>query len=168
MTTQKLFLTFLGTGLNPRYAQLSTAALALLLGLGILLALGAETLFMTTLAVSLIAIFEINKHLNAHLELSREEAIRNVTIDKAAGLWLSMLIAWSAAGSYTFSYAQELALLFSFASFLLFESWQPSTIGWIRRNVKGGLGVVGSTLLSGFAGGFLAIVVMMGVDRIFR
>jgi len=168
MTIQKLFLTFFGTGLAPKYPESTAAAVALILGLVLLYILGVETLFMITLAVALIGIFEINKYLNAQPEPPKERSLDGVVIDKAAGVWLSLLISWSAAYSYTFLYAQELAIFFSLASFLLFDNWKPSTIGWITRNVKGGLGIIGSAILSGFAGGFLTIVILMGLEKIFQ
>ena len=167
MTIQKLFLTFMGTGLSPKYPEIVTTTVALLLGIALLHTVGMETLFMATLAVALISIFEINKYLNAQPEPFEEAEKNGIVIDKAAGVWLTLLISWSTALSLSFPYAQELAAFFSFVSFLLFDSWKPSTIGWISRNVKGGLGVVGSAVLSGFAGGFLTVVILMGIEKVF-
>jgi phosphatidylglycerophosphatase A len=134
--------------------------LALVTGVGVLFAVGPESLFMLIFAVSIIAIFEINKYLTDHPDGS------GIVIDKVAGLWLSLLIPYSTAASLSIPYAAELSILFGVASFLLFDHWKPSTIAWLRSSVKGGLGRVGSAVLSGIAGGFLAIVLLLGTEKI--
>jgi len=161
MNIQKLFLSFLGTGLSPRYPETTAMVSALLLGTVILYTMGPESLFMLIFAVAIIAIFEINKYLKNNEENS------GIVIDKVAGIWLSLLIPYSTAASLSIPYAMELSTLFSFASFMLFDSWKPSTIAWLKNNVEGGLGMIGSSILSGIAGGFLAIVLLLGIERLF-
>ena len=166
MTLQKLFLTFFGAGLSPKYPMITALAAAFVSGIAILYTMGMETLFMIILAVSIIGIFEINKYLNSTAQDKKGGQPNIIVIDKAAGMWLSLLIPYTTALTLSFPYAQEFALLFSFASFCLFDIWKPSTIGWISRNVNGGLGMIGSSLLAGFAGGFLTIVILLGADKI--
>ncbi len=158
----------MGAGLSPIYPKLAGTVAALLVGVVLLNALGPETLFTATLAVALIGIFEINKVIRPSEDSDSSGQIDDtVVIDKAAGMWLSLLIPYTTALSLSWPYAQELTVLFSFVSFYLFDSWRPSTIGWIAHHVKGGLGVMGSSVLAGFAGGFLTIVILMGIERLF-
>lgn len=159
MTLQKLFITFLGTGLSPKYPEIVASLTALIIGVILLHTMGMETLFMLVLAVSVIGVFEINKYDDP---LSSE-----VVIDDATGMWLALLVPYTTALSLSYPYAQELGIFFSFASFLLFMTWKPSTIGWIKQNIKGGLGIIGSVVLAGFAAGFLTVAILLGIDKLF-
>jgi phosphatidylglycerophosphatase A len=82
-------------------------------------------------------------------------------------MWLSLMIASSTAATMSYPYAEILAIVLSFAAFRLFDIWKPSTIGWIDREVKGGLGVIMDKVVAGMAGGFLTVVILMGVERLF-
>lgn len=159
MTLQKLFITFLGTGLSPKYPEIVASLTALIIGVILLHTMGMETLFMLVLAVSVIGVFEINKYDDP---LSSE-----VVIDDAIGMWLALLVPYTTVLSLSYPYAQELGIFFSFASFLLFMTWKPSTIGWIKQNIKGGLGIIGSAVLAGFAAGFLTVAILLGIDKLF-
>jgi len=163
MTAQKLFLTFFGTGLSPKAPDTVATFAALLLGFAILHYLGMETLFMLTFAITIIGVFEINKYENATGEHDQEE----IVIDEAAGMWLSLMIAASTAAAMSYPYANILAIVLSFASFRLFIVWKPSTIGWINKEVKGGLGVMMDDIIAGIAGGFLSVIILMGMEKLF-
>ena len=163
MNLQKLFLTFGGAGLSPKAPAAVGTLAALLAGLVVLYYFGMETLFMLTLAITVMGIFEINKY-EKETEIYDQQYI---VIDKAAGMWLSLMIAISTAEAMDYPYAEVLAILFSFAAFRLFDMWKPSTIGWINREIKGGLGVMMDDVLSGIAGGLLAAVILMGIGRLF-
>jgi len=163
MTQQKLFLTFFGAGLSPQYPKTVATLAALILGMVILRYLGMETLFMLALAVTVIGIFEINKYEN----MGGEHHAKEIVIDAAAGIWLSLMIAASTAATLHYPYVDILAIVFSFAAYRLFDVWKPSTIGWIDREVKGGLGIMMSDVISGIAGGLLSVVVLMGIGRLF-
>ena len=163
MTLQKLFLTFFGTGLSPQAPKTVATLVALVLGVIILRTLGMETLFMLALAVAVIGIFEINKYENS----GGEHHAKEVVIDAAAGMWLSLMIAASTAATLDYPYVNILAIVSSFAAYRLFDIWKPSTIGWINREIKGGLGVMMDDVLSGLAGGLLSVVVLMGIAKLF-
>ena len=163
MNLQKLFLTFFGAGLSPKAPGTVGTLAALPVGIAILHFMGMETLFMVTLAVSIIGIFEINKYENITGTHDQQE----IVIDEAVGIWLTLLVSYPTALTVSYPYAEWLAILFSFAAFRLFDIWKPSTIGWIDRNVKGGLGVIGDDILAGFAGGFLTVVILIGIDKLF-
>jgi phosphatidylglycerophosphatase A len=65
-----------------------------------------------------------------------------------------------------YPYADILAIVFSFAAFRLFDIWKPSTIGWIDRELKGGLAVMLDDVLAGFAGGLLSALLIMGIGKL--
>ena len=162
MTLQKLFLTFGGAGLSPKAPGTVGTLASLPVGLAILYYLGMETLFMATLAITIIGIFEINKY----EKTTGTHDQQHIVIDEAAGMWLSLMIAHSTALTMTYPYAEILAIIFSFAAFRLFDIWKPSTIGWIDREVKGGMGVMLDDVLAGIAGGVLSVVILMGIGKL--
>jgi len=162
MTLQKLFLTFGGAGLSPKAPGTVGTLASLPVGFLILHYLGMETLFMVTLAITIIGIFEINKYEKATGIHDHQQ----IVIDEAAGMWLSLMIAHSTAITMTYPYAEILAIIFSFTAFRLFDIWKPSTIGWIDRELKGGMGVMLDDVLAGIAGGLLSVVVLMGIGKL--
>ena len=82
-------------------------------------------------------------------------------------MWLSLIIAHSTAITMHYPYAEILAIIFSFTAFRLFDIWKPSTIGWIDRELKGGLGVMLDDVLAGIAGGLLSALILMGIGKLF-
>ena len=163
MTLQKLFLTFGGAGLSPKAPGTVGTLASLPVGVAILYSFGMETLFMLTLAITVIGIFEINKY----EKLTGVHDQQEIVIDEAAGMWLALMIAISTAETMTYPYAEVLAIILSFAAFRLFDIWKPSTIGWIDRELKGGLGVMLDDILAGIAGGLLAVLILMGIGKLF-
>ena len=162
MTLQKLFLTFGGAGLSPKAPGTVGTLASLPVGIAILYALGSETLFMVTIAITIIAIFEINKYEKS----TGTHDQQHIVIDEAVGMWLSLMIAQSVAITMPYPYAELLAILLSFATFRLFDIWKPSTIGWIDKEVKGGMGVMFDDVLAGIAGGLLSVVILMAIEKI--
>jgi len=162
MTIQKLFLTFLGSGLSPKAPGTVGTLASLPLGLIVLYYLGIQTLFMLTLAVTIIGIFEINKY---EQETGLHDQ-QHIVIDEAVGMWLSLMIAHSTAITLSYTYVEILAITLSFASFRFFDIWKPSTIGWIDRTLKGGLGVMLDDVLAGIAGGLLSVVILIGIGKL--
>ena len=162
MTLQKLFLTFFGAGLSPKAPGTMGTLASLPVGLGVLYYLGMETLFVLTVAITIIGIFEINKYEKA----TGTHDQQHIVIDEAVGMWLSLMIAYSTAITMNYPYAEVLAILFSFAAFRLFDIWKPSTIGWIDRELKGGMGVMLDDVLAGIAGGLLSAMILMGIGKL--
>ncbi len=163
MTLQKFFLTFGGSGLSPKAPGTVGTLASLPVGLAILYYLGLETLLMATIAITVIGIFEINKY-------EKETGIhdqQHIVIDEASGMWLSLMIAHSTAITMSYPYVEILSILFSFAAFRLFDIWKPSTIGWIDRELKGGLGVMLDDVLAGIAGGLLSVLILLGIEKLF-
>ena len=162
MTLQKLFLTFFGTGLSPKAPGTVGSLAALLIGIVILHYLGMQTLFMLTTAITVVGIFEVSKYENNTGTHDQQQ----IVIDEVVGMWLSLMIAYATAQSVHYPYAEILAIILSFAAFRLFDIWKPSTIGWIDRELKGGLGVMLDDVLAGIAGGMLSALVLMGIDKL--
>ena len=163
MTLQKLFLTFGGAGLSPKAPGTVGTLASLPVGVAILHYFGMETLFMLTIAITIIGVFEINKY-------EKSTGIhdqQHIVIDEAAGMWLALMIAVSTAVTMPYPYAEILAIIFSFAAFRLFDIWKPSTIGWIDREVKGGMGVMMDDVLAGIAGGILSSVLLIAIGKLF-
>lgn len=163
MDLQKLFLTFGGAGLSPKAPGTVGTLASLPVGLAILYTLGMETLFFLTLAITIIGVFEINKYVQS----TGMHDQQHIVIDEAAGMWLALMIAISTANTMPYPYAEVLAIVFSFAAFRLFDIWKPSTIGWIDREVKGGMGVMMDDVLAGIAGGLLTSVILIGIGKLF-
>jgi len=162
MTVQKFFLTFGGAGLSPIAPGTVGTLASLPVGLFILYYLGMETLFLATLSIIIIGIFEINKY-----EKSTDTHDHQIiVIDEAAGMWLSLMIAHSSAVTMTYPYAELLSIILSFATFRLFDIWKPSTIGRIERDLKAGMGVMLDDVLAGVAGGLLSVLILMGVEKL--
>jgi phosphatidylglycerophosphatase A len=164
MTIQKLFITFFGTGLSPKAPGTVGSLAALLAGMAILSLLGEETLFLATIAVSVIGIFEINKY----EQIVGTHDNQEIVIDEVAGMWIAMLITFPMAVKFSFlyPYGAFVAFFISFLAFRLFDIWKPSTIGKIDKNVKGGLGVMGDDILAGIAGGILTLLILLGFEKI--
>ena len=163
MTLQKLFLTFGGAGLSPKAPGTVGTLASLPVGLFILYTLGMETLFLLTLAITVMGIFEINKY----EKVTKEHDQQHIVIDEAAGMWITLMISVSTAVTMPYPYAEALAIILGFAAFRLFDIWKPSTIGWIDRELKGGLGVMLDDVLAGIAGGFLTVLILLGVEKLF-
>jgi len=163
MNAQKFFLTFFGAGLSPKAPGTVGTLASLPVGLAILYYLGMETLFLVTIVISIVGIFEVNKY----EKTTGIHDHQQIVIDEAAGMWLSLMIAISATGQVTYPYAEWSAIVLSFLAFRLFDIWKPSTIGKIDRDFEGGLGVMGDDILAGIAGGLLTAMVMLGIEKTF-
>jgi phosphatidylglycerophosphatase A len=162
MTIQKLFLTFFGAGLSPKAPGTVGSLASLPVGIAVIYYAGIETLFTLTLAITIIGIFEVNKYEQATGIHDHQQ----IVIDETAGMWLSLMIAYSTASAMNYPYAEILAIVFSFGAFRLFDIWKPSTIGWIDRELKGGLGVMLDDVLAGIAGGLLSALLLMGIEKL--
>lgn len=141
MTKQWAFLTLGGAGLSPKAPGTVGTLVAIPLGLLIEYYSGVSTLLLAIVALSIMAIKEINQwesEGNMHDD-------KRIVIDELVGVWLAMALAYQ-----TPLWWQGCV---GFIFFRLFDIWKPSIIGRIDRNVHGGQGVVGDDLVAGvFAG----------------
>jgi len=162
MNAQKLFLTFFGAGLSPKAPGTVGTLASLPVGIALLYYMGMETLFLVTIVITIIGVFEINKY-EKHTGIHDHQQI---VIDEAAGMWLSLMIAVSSASQASYPYAELSAIILSFLGFRLFDIWKPSTIGKIDRDFEGGLGVMGDDVLAGIAGGLLSALIILGIEKL--
>ena len=162
MTLNRLFITFGGSGLSPKAPGTAGSLAALIVGVLLLQVMPIPTLFMITLAITIIGIFEINKY---EKETGTHDD-KSIVIDEVAGMWIALMMALSTAKSLEYPYATELAIIGSFAAFRLFDIWKPSFIGTIDEKVKGGLGVMGDDIIAGIAGGMLTILTLTAIDKV--
>jgi phosphatidylglycerophosphatase A len=136
---RKLFLTFFYTGLSP-YAPGTVGTLAAAaVGYAILHFLHMSTLVLLTIAITIIALREINIY---------EEQIgihdsKEIVIDEVAGIWLA----------FSLSSATVTQVILSVVFFRIFDIWKPSIIGAAEKKLKGSTAVMTDDLLAGlFAG----------------
>ena len=161
MKKQTSFVTLFGIG-ELSSAPVIASILSLVTAAGILYTLGMETLFMLTLLFAIVGIFESNKYLS--LESAKKE---HIVIDDLVGTWLAVMTTLPTAAALPFPYATWGGMVLAAVAYWLFATWKPSTIGWMYHNLKGGLGVMLSSVIAGIAGGLLCVVVLMGVGKLF-
>ena len=162
MSLQKLFLTFFGSGLSPKAPGTAGSLAAFIVGILIIYTLGTSTLFMLTFVITIIAIFEINKYEIATNSHDNSE----IVIDEVSGMWIAMLLTNSVLISTNNFTIVIIGYILSFVFFRLFDIYKPSTIGWIDREVKGGLGVMGDDVLAGIASGLLTGLIIVMLQKI--
>lgn len=162
MSLQKLFLTFFGSGLFPKASGTAGSLAAFILGIIILYTLGIDTLFILTFAITIIAIFEINKYEAATNSHDNSE----IVIDEVSGMWIAMLFIQGSLATTTNFTIVVTGYALSFIFFRAFDIYKPSTIGWIDREVKGGLGVMGDDILAGVASGLLTSLIIVLLQKI--
>jgi len=155
MNARKLLLTFFGSGLAP-FAPGTVGTIASMpFGLLVIYYFGASSLTTLVIVLSVISILEINKYEKE----GGEHDDKSIVIDETVGVWLTMAITFGGLSLWQNEYVYYAAIILSFLSFRLFDIWKPSTIGYIDRKVKGGLGVVGDDLLAGFAAGVMNLLI---------
>lgn len=139
------FLTLFFSGYSKKAPGTIGSLVALLLGLPILI-FSANTLFLATILIGLIAIAQIDKE----EEESKIHDSSYIVIDELVGMWLAMAISGlSLAG-----------VILSFIFFRIYDITKPSFIGKIDKEVKGGLGVVADDALAGVLAGLSTLLVI--------
>jgi len=163
MDLQKIFLTFFGSGSSNRAPGTIGTLAAIPVGLAILYYFGMPSLFLVTLASTIIGVIEVNKY-------EKKTGIhddKHIVIDEAVGIWITMMIAVSAIATVDFPYSEPLAIFLSFLTFRLFDIWKPSTIGTIDQKWPGGLGVMLDDVLAGIAGGALTAAILRAISWLY-
>ncbi|RVY52381.1 phosphatidylglycerophosphatase A family protein [Helicobacter pylori] len=139
------FLTLFFSGYSKKAPGTIGSLVALLLGLPILI-FSANTLFLGTIFVGLIAITQIDKE---EEETKRHDS-SYIVIDELVGMWLAMAI----------SGLSLVGVILSFIFFRIYDITKPSLIGKIDKEVKGGLGVVADDALAGVLAGLSVLLVI--------
>ena len=147
------FLTLGYSGLSPKAPGTVGTFVSLPLGMLILIYFDANTLFLATLLITIIAIKGINKY----EEQSGVHDNQKIVIDELAGMWLALSIAPAVGVSMSevtdLSNGFLIQSLMAFALFRYFDITKPSIIGRIDRETKGGIGVMGDDIIAGVAAG---------------
>jgi len=156
------FLTLGFSGLSPKAPGTIGTLVSLPLGMLILIYFDANTLFLATLLISVIAI----KVINAYEEETGNHDDQRIVIDELAGMWLALSIApaMGVATDAVFELSNGFLVqsLLAFVFFRYFDITKPSIIGRIDREAKGGLGVMGDDIIAGVAAGIVTAVVWQG------
>ncbi len=157
------FITLGYSGLAPKAPGTVGTLVSLPLGMLILIYFDAQTLFLATLLISIIAIKEINKY-------EKKSAIhddKRIVIDELAGMWFALSI--SPAISITTNEVLNLEngflvqSILSFIFFRYFDIAKPSIIGRLDREAPGGVGVMGDDIVAGIAAGILSAAIWQGI-----
>ncbi len=146
-TKEKLFLAFLGSGLLPKAPGTWGSLAGLLVGMAILAYFPIETLFLSTVLITLFGV----KAIDAYEARTGRHDDSRIVIDEVAGIWLALCL----------STAQPLAALSSFLFFRLYDITKPSIVGRIDRDVSGGWGVMGDDLVAGVLAGLSSALLML-------
>ena len=156
------FITLGYSGLSPKAPGTVGSFVALLLGILALLYFDAQTLFLATVLITIIAIKAIDKY-EAQTGIHDD---KRIVIDELAGMWFALSVAPAmSVGIYeVFDYNNGFLIqaLLSFALFRYFDIKKPSIIGRIDREAKGGIGVMGDDIIAGFAAGILSALLWQG------
>ncbi len=157
------FITLGYSGLAPKAPGTVGTLVSLPLGMLILIYFDAQTLFLATVLISIIAIKEINKY-------EKNSAIhddKRIVIDELAGMWFALSIA-PAIGVSTgevlnFENGFLVQSILSFILFRYFDIAKPSIIGRLDREAPGGVGVMGDDIVAGIAAGILSATIWQGI-----
>jgi len=141
-------------GISNRFVA---SAIALIVAFGISATLGIQTLFMFMILLSIITVFEGNKYCN-----NTKNSCDNISLDTFIGVFFALSISLSSLQSLSDTIVIATTIL-TLISYIGMDRYRPSTIKWLRANVKGSLGVVLSTLLAGMASGMLVILVLKAI-----
>ena len=157
------FITLGYSGLSPKAPGTVGTLVSLPLGMLILIYFDAQTLFLASVLISIIAIKEINKY----EEKSGIHDDKRIVIDELAGMWFALSVAPAITiGMGELTVLENGFLVQSIMSFILFRYFdiaKPSIIGRIDREAKGGVGVMGDDIIAGFAAGIVSSMIWQGV-----
>ncbi|PHQ64858.1 MAG: phosphatidylglycerophosphatase A [Sulfurimonas sp.] len=156
------FITLGYSGLAPKAPGTVGTIVSLPLGMLILIYFDAQTLFLASLLISIIAIKSINKY----EERTGTHDDKRIVIDELAGMWFALSVAPAISVSMgevtSFENGFLVQAILSFALFRYFDIAKPSIIGRIDREVKGGIGVMGDDIIAGFAAGISSSLIWQG------
>lgn len=157
------FITLGYSGLSPKAPGTVGTVVSLPLGILILIYFDAQTLFLATLLISIIAVREINKY-EAKSGIHDD---KRIVIDELAGMWFALSIAPAISigiGDVAdFQNGFLIQSLLSFVLFRYFDITKPSIIGRLDREAKGGLGVVADDVVAGAVAGIVSALIWQGL-----
>lgn len=161
------FITLGYSGLSPKAPGTIGTLVSLPLGMLILIYFDAQTLFLATVLISIIAIKEINKY----EEKSGIHDDKRIVIDELAGMWFALSVAPAISVSMSevsnFENGFLVQSILSFILFRYFDIAKPSIIGRLDREASGGVGVMGDDIVAGFAAGISSAAIWQGIVYFF-
>lgn len=156
------FITLGYSGLAPKAPGTVGSFVALILGMLALTYFNAQTLFLASLLITVIAIKSINKY----EEKSGIHDDKRIVIDELAGMWFALSIAPAITVNINeisdFQNGFLVQSILSFVFFRYFDITKPSIIGRIDKQVEGGMGVMGDDVVAGFVAGILSALSWQG------
>lgn len=157
------FITLGYSGLFPKAPGTAGSLVALILGMLALIYFDAQTLFLATVLISVIAVKSINKY----EQISGIHDDKRIVIDELAGMWFALSVAPAISIGINeisnFENGFLIQSILSFALFRYFDIAKPSIIGRIDRETKGGIGVMGDDIIAGFAAGIVSAAIWQGI-----
>ena len=157
------FITLFYSGLSPKAPGTVGTLVSLPLGLLVLIYFDAQTLFLATVLISIIAIKEINKY----EERTGIHDDKRIVIDELAGMWFALSVAPAMGVNIAEITSYEngflIQALLSFTLFRYFDIAKPSIIGRLDREAPGGVGVMGDDIVAGFAAGIMSAAIWQGI-----
>ncbi|MCD6433858.1 MAG: phosphatidylglycerophosphatase A [Sulfurimonas sp.] len=157
------FITLGYSGLAPKAPGTVGTLVSLPLGMLVLIYFNAQTLFLATLLITIIAVKSINKY-EEHSGIHDD---KRIVIDELAGMWFALSVAPAISVSINEVSIWENGFLvqsiLSFALFRYFDIAKPSIIGRIDRETKGGIGVMGDDIIAGFAAGIVSSLIWQAI-----
>jgi len=133
--------------------------LSIIIGFGIVYLLGTSTLFMLAIFFTILSIFEGNKVCN-----SDKIECDAMMLDSFVGGFFALVFAISNKNITTTTYLL-IATIIALLAYILMDKYKPSTIRWLRDNVKGAFGITLSSILAGIASGFVSIVIINIIEH---
>ena len=156
------FITLGYSGLSPKAPGTVGTLVSLPLGMLILIYFDAQTLFLSTVLISIIAIKQINKY-EAKSGIHDD---KRIVIDELAGMWFALSVAPAISIGMNditnFENGFLIQSILSFALFRYFDIAKPSIIGRLDREAPGGIGVMGDDIVAGFAAGISSSAIWQG------
>lgn len=156
------FITLGYSGLSPKAPGTVGTLVSLPLGMLILIYFDAQTLFLATVLISIIAIKQINKY-EAKSGIHDD---KRIVIDELAGMWFALSVAPAISIGMNditnFENGFLIQSILSFALFRYFDIAKPSIIGRLDREAPGGIGVMGDDIVAGFAAGISSSAIWQG------
>jgi len=159
MNSEKI-LTIFNLNKHP-YSRIIGATLSIVLGFSIIYLLGSiSTLFMLSILIMIFTIFESSKFCKESVARCDE-----ILLDSVLGGFLALVFALSNQEVLKSDITIILATTTALVGYIAMDRYKPSTIGWLKRNINGALGIVLSSTLAGIAGGFISILMMKILEK---
>lgn len=146
---RRFFLTFGYSGLSPKAPGTIGTLAAIPFGLTILYTLGAGTLFLVAILLTVASV----KHIDAYEAQHGLDDPSEIVIDEVAGIFITLAM--------TATLPLVFQVITSFVAFRYFDIAKPSVIGRLNA-IKGGWGVMLDDVVAGFFAAVLVHLVWQG------